>query len=184
MMIRRALLLRDPLDLFIKRAIEKPEKGKRLPREDELSSSDWEILALTAEILKPFYDQTLRLQSKATEASHGSLWETIPTIEFLLSGLETQATRFGRNVDKVDKGKKVSSKRAPKQKEEDDYDHHQHLLVCVKNAQDKLEEYYKRMQESPVYAASVVLNPQHKKHWFNFHWKTKRDWIEKAEKKC
>jgi len=54
--------------------------------------------------------------------------------------------------------------------------------VCVKNAQNKLEEYYKLMQESPVYAASVVLNPQHKKHWFNFHWKAKRDWIEKAEK--
>jgi hypothetical protein len=61
MMIRRALLLRDPLDLFIKRAMENPEKSKRLPREDELSSDDWDTLARTAEILKPFYDQTLRL---------------------------------------------------------------------------------------------------------------------------
>ena len=60
-MIRRALLLRDPLDLFIKRAIKNHEKSKRPPREDELSSDDWDTLARTAEILKPFYDQTLRL---------------------------------------------------------------------------------------------------------------------------
>jgi|SRR6267378_504357 len=77
---------------------------------------------------------------------------------------------------------KARRSRAPKQKEEDYSDHHQHLLACVKNAQDKLEEYYKRMQESPVYAASVVLNPQHKQHWFNFHWKAKHNWIEKAER--
>jgi hypothetical protein len=62
MMIRRALLLRDPLDLFIKQAVEKPEKGKCLPQEDDLPSSVSETLALTAEILKPFYDQTLRLE--------------------------------------------------------------------------------------------------------------------------
>lgn len=178
MMIRRALLLRDPLDLFIKRAVEKPERSKRLPQEDELSSHDWDTLALTAEILKPFYDQTLRLESKAPEASHGSIWETIPTIEFLLSGLETQTIRLGGNVDKT---KKIT-RRAHKQKDDDDSESdHQHLLVCIKNAQDKLGDYYQQMQESPVYTASVVLNPQHKWHWFNFHWKTKHEWIGKAQ---
>ena len=61
-------------------------------------------------------------------------------------------------------------------------------LGRIKNAQDKLEQYYyERMQESPAYAASVVLNPQHKRHWFNFHWKANRlDWIEEAQQnvKC
>ena len=38
-------------------------------------------------------------------------------------------------------------------------------LGRIKDAQDKLEQYYyERMQESPAYAASVVLNPQHKRH--------------------
>ena len=61
-------------------------------------------------------------------------------------------------------------------------DHHQHLLVCINNAQDRLEQYYERMQESPAYVASVVLNSQHKRHWFNFHWKANRlDWIEEAQ---
>ena len=78
------------------------------------------------------------------------IWETIPSIEFLLSGLETQATGFGGNVDK---GKKIP-KRSQKQKDDDN--DHRHLLVCIRNAQDKLEEYYGLMQESPVYAASVV----------------------------
>ncbi len=175
-MIQRALLLRDPLDLFIKRALEKPEKDKPLPQEDELSSHNWDILSRTAELLKPFNDQTIRLQSRAPHASHGSLWETVPTIEFLLSGLEEHAVRYGRD----DKSKKKVTKRALKQTDIDDSDH-EHLLACIKNAWDKLDDYYQRMDESPVYAASVVLNPRHKWHWFDVHWHNKPQWIKKAQ---
>ena len=36
-------------------------------------------------ILKPFYDQTKRLQSRAKAETHGALWEAYISIELLLS---------------------------------------------------------------------------------------------------
>jgi hypothetical protein len=44
-MILRAFLLKDPLDLFIKRALEKPKENSPLPKDDELLANDWNILA-------------------------------------------------------------------------------------------------------------------------------------------
>ena len=44
-MIQQAFLLKDPLDLFIKRAQEKPTADSPLPKDDELLAHDWNILA-------------------------------------------------------------------------------------------------------------------------------------------
>jgi hAT family C-terminal dimerisation region len=175
-MIQRALLLRDPIDLFVKRAMEKPQKDSPLPRDDELSSHDWDILSETAELLKPFYDQSIRIQSRALEARNGSLWETIPTIEFLLNRLEAQMVRYGSEINK---SQRKISRRAPKQTDTDNPDHEQ-LLICIRNAWAKLDEYYQRMNDSPAYIASVIINPLHKWYWFDIHWKAKPQWIKEA----
>ena len=37
------------------------------------------------------------------------------------------------------------------------------------------------MQQSPVYAAAVVLNPEHKWKFFAKSWEDHPDWIEEAE---
>src|SRR6266480_3781884 len=94
-MILRAFLLKDPLDFFIKRAQEKPADASPLPKDDELSIDDWNTLARTRDILQPFYDQTLHLQGRANDASHGSIWEVLPSLEFLLDGLEEKSKEYG-----------------------------------------------------------------------------------------
>jgi len=174
-MIQRALLLRDPIDLFVKRAVEKSQRDGPLSRDDELSCSDWDILSRIAELLKPFYDQSVRIQSRAPEAKNGSLWETIPTMEFLLNRLEAQMIRYGGEVDKSErKNLKLALGTT-----DDNLDHEQ-LLICIKNAWIKLDEYYRRMSDTPAYTASVIMNPLHKWHWFDIHWNTQPQWTEKA----
>ena len=64
-MIVRACLLKDPLDLFVKRALEKPANASPLPEEDELLTSDWNVLARARDILQPFYELTIALQGRA-----------------------------------------------------------------------------------------------------------------------
>ena len=44
-MILQAFLLKDPLNLFIKRALEKLKENSPLPKGDELLANDWNILA-------------------------------------------------------------------------------------------------------------------------------------------
>jgi len=60
-MIIWAFILKDPLNIFIKRALEKPSNASPLPEEDELSTNDWNVLARARDILRPFYDLTLML---------------------------------------------------------------------------------------------------------------------------
>lgn len=52
--------------------------------EDELTFEDWRIISETSAILAPFYDQTKRLQSRAVNETHGSIWESSPSMEYLL----------------------------------------------------------------------------------------------------
>jgi hypothetical protein len=87
-MIERALQKRDEIDTFIRRCERESDTGKRVPAEDHLMTEDWLLLAETAAILKPFYTQTMRLQSRAPDASHGSIWEALPTMELILDHLE------------------------------------------------------------------------------------------------
>ena len=94
-MIERAFLLKDPLDLYVKRALEKPAKDSPLPGDDELSAQDWSTLAVTRDLLQPFFDLTMRLQGRATHGTHGSLSEALPALEFLLSKLEEKSAEYG-----------------------------------------------------------------------------------------
>jgi hAT family C-terminal dimerisation region len=96
LMITRALQKRDEIDTFVARCERERETYKRVPAEDHLSSDDWLILAETASILKPFYTQTVRLQSRAKDAHHGAIWEVLPAMELILEHLEEQRTIYGK----------------------------------------------------------------------------------------
>jgi hypothetical protein len=179
LMIERALKLRDTIDLFIKRAVEKPKKDAPLSRDDELSSDDWLVIARTCELLKPFYTTTIRLQSRAVNASHGALWETLPTIEFLLGFLESKAVEYGVNLETF----KQRTSAEILATMDITLPSHENLLVAIKNGWDKLEEYYRKMDDSPFYTASVVLNPVHKWRYFTKRWIEHPDWLTAAKAK-
>jgi hypothetical protein len=185
-MIERAFLLKDPLDLYVKRALEKPAKDSPLPGDDELSAQDWSTLAVTRDLLQPFFDLTMRLQGRATHGTHGSLSEALPALEFLLSKLEEKSTelqstttRSGESAKKAGrKGKRAGHNQKPDEPEILDSEI---IPACIDSCWAKLRKYYRFMQQSPVYAAAVVLNPEHKWKFFAKNWKEHPDWVEEAE---
>jgi hypothetical protein len=190
-MILRAFLLKDPLDLFIKRAREKPANASPLPEEDELSMHDWDILARTRDILQPFYDLTIFLQGRASDARHGSIWEVLPVLDFLLNKLEEKSSQYRielaetskRVVESVAQTKpaKKSIRKAKTSTQKPIADISQ-ISTGINNCWIKLRKYYELTDQSPVYAAAVVLNPEHKLDYFKINWEEYPDWIERAEK--
>ena len=96
LIIKRVFKLRDAIDFMIKRSVEK--KQKSLSKEDKFLNDDWIIFSRTAEILKPFYTFTVRMQSRASRGGRGSLWEVLPTLEFLMGILENKAVEYGKDL--------------------------------------------------------------------------------------
>jgi hypothetical protein len=47
---------------------------------------------------------------------------------------------------------------------------------------EKLNEYYKRLDNTLVYLAALVLHPQYKWHWIEKKWLEQPRWIRKGKK--
>ena len=60
---------------------------------------------------------------------------------------------------------------------------HENLLVAIKNGWDKLEEYYRKIDDNPFYIVLVVLNPIHKQRYFIKRWIEYPDWLITAKVK-
>ena len=178
LMIRRALNLRDAIDLFIKRHVEKNKSS--LSKLDELSNGDWDTIIRIKEILQPFYMLTKRTEGQARTGSYGALWETLPTMEYLLGTLERRAVEYGAELMSW---KQLTVKIAPQIFKQMDITlaDHKHILQSIKHGWSKLESYYRKLDESPVYAASILLHPEHKSQFLKRHWKGRPDWIAQAE---
>ena len=54
----------------------------------------WNVLARARDIPQPFYDLTLALQGRASDARHGSIWEALPALDFLLNGLDIKSKEY------------------------------------------------------------------------------------------
>ncbi|EKG18608.1 putative transposase [Macrophomina phaseolina MS6] len=107
---------------------------------DFLTSDDWATLTAYYYILKPFHEVTKRLEGNPIDGELGALWEVLPVMEFLLEYLE---------------GVKQNVARFP-----DEY-----FRVNVNLGWAKLDEYYKLLDDSPVYAASIALHPAFGWEW-------------------
>jgi hypothetical protein len=91
-MIHRALRVQERLRQFCR-----DEQYKDDLKNDTLTEEDWEYLHQVTNALRPFYDATQRLQGKAKEASHGSIWEAILALETLLAAMEKGSVPKGLN---------------------------------------------------------------------------------------
>jgi hypothetical protein len=176
-MIVRAFLLKDPLDLFVKRALEKPANASPLPEEDELLASDWNVLARARDILQPFYDLTLALQGRASDARHGSIWEALPALDFLLNGLDMKSKEYSTELTEASRPTKKTTNKKAKEKEvprkasdECATTDIMHISTSIASCKAKLRKYRTLMDESPIYVAALVLNPEHKLDYFAINW--------------
>ena len=119
----------------------------------------------------PFWLLTLRLEGNAPTGSYGTIWEVLPAMEVLIRHLEKATTIYTHRKSKF-------------------------INACINNALMKLQHYYRLLDDSLVYTASVVLNPVIKERHFAKKWignqenwtpRTKEDvrafWIEEYKDK-
>jgi hypothetical protein len=74
------------------------------------------------------------------------VWEALPVIESLIEYLE--------------KIKKIYTQES-----------HPHLTTSINLAWSKIDDYYKKLDEAPAYAAALVLHPRFRFHYFINKWK-------------
>ena len=125
-------------------------------KDDILSEEDWKELQTIHDILKRM---TLRLEGRAEGGDHGSIWEALPAIEILLKHLEDMKKKYLRKD-------------------------HDFIAPCVNLAWEKLDEYYKMMDDSPAFCAALFLHPL-RRDYIDRRWITKesKQWVKNAKTK-
>jgi hypothetical protein len=167
LMIDRALKKRANVEKFIENSVYESDKNKTVPVDDRLTNEDWLVLEETHIILKPFNAQTKRLQSRASDATHGAIWEAYPSCEYLLRHI------IGKRQDYAPH-EGVATKSEPESR--------RHIRTSIENCWTKLDDYYKMLDSLPVYMAALVLNPGQKLTFIERLWAGNQTWIENANK--
>ena len=143
-MVNRGIKLQRRIDLFCY------EQGKAIDNADKLSIDDWATLISVTNILKPFKEETMKLQGHGASGSYGTTWEVLPTIYGLLKHIREQERHWLTVATSM---------------YQDPQDHHiYHSLV---QCRQKLEKYQDLCFQSPIYAAATVMNPTKKWSWFS-----------------
>lgn len=176
----RAVQLRGPIDTITEHLVESwnaenaPTKKRRTkikekktpPRyvsEGGLNGYDWHVITKYVEILQPLKDATKLLEARGSSGKHGSISEVLPTFEWLLHHFEELKSRL----------KDATLQNYPDQEHMED-----HFEINVTAGWRKLQKYYAKLDETPVYYASVLLHPQWKDLLIQA-WKDKPDWLRK-----
>jgi len=55
------------------------------------------------------------------------------------------------------------------------------MITAINNAWALLDKYYNKVDETPVYASAIALNPEMKLQWFREEWEERPNWISGAE---
>jgi hypothetical protein len=181
-MIRRALRLRPYIEqvlLKFKQEWEQENKKKdgtiskakmkKIPRflkeENQLNSADWAVLEHLVIILG-FYENTLkqlegdgqiRRRKGGFEGSYGNIWEVLDCFEFMLGKLEYY--------------KQVAV----------DHPDPEQFRIGLNLAWEKLDNYYGKLSETPIYYGVLALHPAFRWGWFERTWVDKPQWIRTAK---
>ncbi|KAK8106569.1 reverse transcriptase [Apiospora kogelbergensis] len=179
-MIRRALRLKPYLRFLVAKYKQEWEeentnrngmlkKSAKRPRilEDgaELTTNDWIALERLGEILGHYEDVVLTLEGDGQirrrrhgfTGSYGNVWDTILGYEQLLTMLEDQ-----------------------KQQAEDFPDPEQ-FRIGINLAWDKLNHYYSKLDETPIYYIALALHPGYGWAWFEDQWEARPGWVAHAK---
>jgi len=112
-------------------------------------------------ILEPIWISTMKLEGDALKGRNGAIWEVLPVFEYILAGFHKLELRYKRTT-------KTQS----------------HFYTNLQLGIQKLDDYYKLLDDTPVYVAAVVLQPQLKWQWIEKVWGSKRNgkkWIHAAK---
>ncbi|KAI1865935.1 uncharacterized protein JN550_007913 [Neoarthrinium moseri] len=167
-MIRRALKLKNALRILVvrfkaqwedenrsKRSLETPPAAKtRMPKllreESRLTDTDWDSLEQLERILTVYEtvvkvlegDGQLRNRQRGWVGSYGNVWDVVQGFETLLETLERYKS-MAANLPNSEQ-----------------------FRIGINNAWSKLHEYYKKLDETPIYYAALALHPAYRWDYF------------------
>ncbi|KAM0664390.1 hypothetical protein ACQRIU_006972 [Beauveria bassiana] len=161
-MIERALKLRHAIDLFF---LHYKHQGDGYDiSKDLLTPQDWVDLDHFIGVLKPFKDLTKRMEGRADKAglegSHGSLYETLESLDVVFKKLQEAGTFADEHPGVVSIY----------------YSH------AIDAARVKLEEYFGLTDATPAYRCAVALHPANKFAYFELEWSHNKQWISEAKR--
>jgi hypothetical protein len=170
LMIDRALKKRREIEAFVRVSEMNTDAKKRVPEKDQLTDEEWRILAETHRILQPLFYSTKHLEGRGRTATHGSIWETLPSMEYILSHFENLKTQYA--YDDYMQAEDVAT-------DEMTVESRKHFREAINNAWRKLNDYYTLLDDSPVYTAALVLHPGHNWQYIEEKWGEARrtSWI-------
>lgn len=210
LMIDRALRKQGEVQAFLSRNREELDPQRRVPLEDHLEMEDWRLLIELKDVLEPIYHQTMRTQGWAKNGSHGSLWEILTGMEFLMEKMEDWKAFFDNPANATIPQLSQTSSRSRRRRrvpspalqalpeharyeyldpslykrlEDLSEDSQAYFRLSVTNGWKKLNEYDTKLEESPLYAAAVILHPGLGLRWLENSWaeESQRSWLRSAK---
>ncbi|EJP61921.1 transposase-like protein [Beauveria bassiana ARSEF 2860] len=133
--------------------------------ENQLTSNDWIVLEHLAKLLG-FYedavrtlegDGQLRRRKRGWVGSYGNIWEVVQGFEFLLEVLEKYKQLACGIPD------------------------FEHLRININLGWEKLNKYYRLLDETPIYCTALALHPAFRWGYFENEWKDHPDWVVNAK---
>jgi hypothetical protein len=202
LMLQRAITKQSQIQAFLAKNQQDPDHKQRIAKEDVLTFEDWRLLVELQEILDPLYRQTLRTQAWAEKGSHGTLWEIIGGVEYLLEKMEMWKTLFDEELDAegdpspppAAAPKKTSMRRGKRQvspsatsleayRRFDDLNDQsrRYFRLSVTAGWKKLKDYYTKLGDSPLYTAAIILHPSFGLSWLEERWTGEQiHWVREA----
>ncbi|KAJ3578354.1 hypothetical protein NPX13_g2213 [Xylaria arbuscula] len=140
------------------------KRPRILKEENQLNDHDWAVLEHTAAILT-HYESAVKLlegdgiqrKRRGWTGSYGNIWEVIFRFEFLLAKLEEYKAIANTLPDS------------------------NHFRANINLGWQKLDEYYKKLDETPVYYAAVALHSRFRWNWFENKWADRPEWVQMAK---
>jgi hypothetical protein len=148
--------------------------------QDQLSSDDWDVLVQYHEILRPFKSATLHLQGQIGGRT-GAIWQVLPVFERLLTHLEDQRYTHRPLESQKDRSNGCNNQQEKESPKPEYLATEHHFSTNINLGWQKLDEYYARLDQSPIFCAAVVLHPRQKWRWFEKHWAGHKEWIDQAK---
>jgi hypothetical protein len=153
------------LDIDMRARISVDIDIRRSGDENKLEEKDWAIVSLFDEVLQHFEHVLITLegdgqQHKRKEGyieAYGCPWDALLGYEYLLGKMEVYKAAAHRYTDL------------------------EHFKVNVNLCWKKLDKYYSRLDETPVYYAAIALYPAYRWEYFEDVWADRPDWIQTAK---
>jgi len=206
-MIERAVELRNSVEGFIGLVDGKARVDPTVisvPLADRLTSDDWKLLAEMQQVLQHIYKQTMSTQGHGVNGTSGCLWEVLANLELLLDRLEQLKVQYAvpregeEGFQAPVEDQVMPRRRRPLRQREEDLPEHARphyttlpnpdpsgsfrafIATSINLCWSKLDEYYTKTTDSPLYAAALILHPRFNISCLERTWADNPEWVDNA----